>query len=146
MTELDAELVRRKLATISRNLSDLAAVESLSLAEYRADRFKQKGAERLLQELIEAAVDANLHLLRAANRPAPPDYYQSFVELGKGGIIAPELAQRLAPAAGLRNRLVHEYDAIDDATVLKAMGQARRDFGEYVAAIQRYLDTAAPKR
>lgn len=140
MTELDAELVRRKLAAISRNLADLAAVESLSLAEYRSDRFRQKGTERLLQELIEAAVDANLHLTRAFNRPAPADYYQSFIELGKAGVVSAGLAERLAPAAGLRNRLVHEYDAIDDAMVLRAVGHARRDFGDYLAAVARHLE------
>ncbi|MEX2156162.1 MAG: hypothetical protein WD773_04925 [Gemmatimonadales bacterium] len=36
MTELDAELARRKLATITRNLSLLATIEGLTLAEYRA--------------------------------------------------------------------------------------------------------------
>jgi uncharacterized protein YutE (UPF0331/DUF86 family) len=49
------------------------------------------------------------------------------------------LAETLAPAAGLRNRLVHEYDVIDDAIVLDAVGRARRDFAAYVTAIEQYL-------
>ncbi len=139
MTELDAQLARRKLATITRSLDLLAAVEGLSLAEYRADLFRQKGVERLLQEVVEAAVDTNLHLLRAAGAPAPGDYYQSFLDVGRQGIIPAMLAQTLAPAAGLRNRLVHEYDVIDDAIVLDAAGRARRDFAAYVTAIERYV-------
>jgi uncharacterized protein YutE (UPF0331/DUF86 family) len=71
MTELDAALVRRKLAIIRRNIDDLGEVEGLDLAEYHADRFRLKGTERLLQETVEAAVDANLHLLRAAGRATP---------------------------------------------------------------------------
>lgn len=58
MTELDAALVRRKLERIATNLEDLAAVERLSLGEYRSDRFRRKGVERMLQETVEAAVDA----------------------------------------------------------------------------------------
>ncbi|MBI4500056.1 MAG: DUF86 domain-containing protein [Gemmatimonadetes bacterium] len=139
MTELDAALVRRKLATMLGNLTDLATVEGLSLAEYRADRFRHKGTERLLQESIEAAVDINLHVLRARGVEVPSDYYDSFVALGRHGIISQSLAERLAPAAGLRNRLVHEYDAIDDAIVLKAVATARRDFAEYIAAQDRAL-------
>ncbi len=139
MTELDASLVRRKLATITRNLEDLAAVEGLSLSAYRADRFRQKGTERLLQETVEAAVDANLHLLRARGVATPADYYESFLALGRHGVIAAALAERVAPAAGLRNRLVHEYESIDDAKVLKAVADARRDFTAYVAAVERYL-------
>lgn len=139
MTELDAALTRRKLATITSNLDLLAAVEGLPLADYRADPFRRKGTERLLQEIVESAVDVNLHLLRAVGVPAPPDYYQSFVDIGRHGIVPTTLAEGLAPAAGLRNRLVHEYDAVNDAIVLEAVRQARRDFAAYVAAIERYL-------
>ena len=46
MTELDGALVRRKLNSIVRNLRDLGDIENLSLAEYRGDRFRQKGTER----------------------------------------------------------------------------------------------------
>jgi len=54
-------------------------------------------------------------------------------------VIPAELAQRLAPAAGLRNRLVHEYDAIDDALVLRAVADVRREFGAYVGAVEGFL-------
>ncbi|HEX9581194.1 MAG TPA: DUF86 domain-containing protein [Gemmatimonadales bacterium] len=139
MTELDRALVRRKLAAITRNLDDLGAVEGLTLEEFRRDRFRQKGSERLLQEIVEAAADANVHLVRALGQPAPSDYYDSFVQMGVHGVIQDSLARRLAPAAGLRNRLVHQYEAIDDAIVLGAVAGARRDFAEYVAAVEAYL-------
>lgn len=139
MTELDAALVRRKLATIVRNLGDLAAVKDMSLEEYVDDRFRLKGTERLLQETVEAAVDANLHMLRADGASAPPDYFRTFVEAGRRGIVPAELAQRFAPSTGLRNRLVHDYDAIDDERILASIGDAIRDFGEYVAAVEGWL-------
>ena len=93
----------------------------------------------MLQEAVEAAVDVNLHLLRAAGHPAPPDYYESFVAVGRAGVVPERLARELAPSAGLRNRLVHEYDVIDDAIVLDAVRRARRDFAKYVAAIEHYV-------
>jgi uncharacterized protein YutE (UPF0331/DUF86 family) len=139
VTELDAQLARRKLTTITRNLDLLAAIEGLSLAEYRTEPFRRKGVERLLQEVVEAAVDTNLHLLRAAGAPTPGDFDQSFLDVGRQGIVPATLAAALAPAAGLRNRLVHEYDVIDDAIVLSAVGRARHDFGAYVTAIGQYL-------
>jgi len=139
VTELDRALVRRKLAAIVRNLGDLAAIEGLTLQEYRRDRFRQKGAERLLQEAIEAAVDVNLHLIRAKGEGTPPDYYESFLAAGRAGVIPDDLARQLAPSAGLRNRLVHEYDAINDAIVLTAVRDARRQLVAFVAAIEQYL-------
>ena len=139
MTELDAQLARRKLATITvtsiggRSSRDC---RSLSTGPIRFDR---RVSERLLQEVVEAAVDTNLQLLRAAGAPAPGDYYQSFLDVGRQGILPVALAETLAPAAGLRNRLVHESDVIDDAIVLDAVGRARRDFAVYVRAIEQYL-------
>lgn len=139
MTELDRALVRRKLATIVRNLGDLATVEGLTLEEYRRDRLRQKAVERLLQEAIEAAVDVNLHVVRAWGQATPSDYYESFLAAGRAGVIPEDLARQLAPSAGLRNRLVHEYDAIDDAIVLAAVRDARRQLAAFVAAIERQL-------
>ena len=139
MTEIEVGLIRRKLAVITRDLGDLGAVEALSVDDYRRDRFRLKGTERLLQEVVEAAVDVNLHLLKTARAGTPPDYHDSFVELGRHRIIPDALAQRLAPSAGLRNRLVHEYDAIDDAIVLSAVKKVRADFAEYVAAVEQFL-------
>jgi uncharacterized protein YutE (UPF0331/DUF86 family) len=139
MTDLDRALIRRKLATMVRNLDDLAEIEGLTVEEFTTDRFRQKGTERLLQEVVECAVDINVHLLRARGRDAPPDYFRSFIRLGEAGDIPPELAAALAPSAGLRNRLVHEYDAIDDEIVLEAVREARAQYGRYVEAIERVL-------
>lgn len=140
MTELDRALVRRKLARILRNLDDLAPVERLSLEAFRSERFRQKATERLLQEIVEAAVDVNLHLLRVHGGPSAPDYFRSFTLLGEAGLVPGGLAEELAPSTGLRNRLVHEYDDLDDAVVLQAVGEARRLFPEYVSAVERLLD------
>ena len=39
----------------------------------------------------------------------PNNYYGGFVKLGDLGVLPRELSRSLAPSAGLRNRLVHEY-------------------------------------
>mgnify|MGYP002778384202 CR=1 FL=1 len=76
----------------------------------------------------------------------PHDAYPSFLALGRGGVLDPALAVRLAPAAGLGNRLVQEYDALDDGRALAAVRDARRDFGAYVAAVERCLGDGARGR
>jgi uncharacterized protein YutE (UPF0331/DUF86 family) len=53
VTEADRGLVHRKLALMARNLEDLGAIANLSLEEFTDDRFRQKGTERLLQEIKE---------------------------------------------------------------------------------------------
>jgi uncharacterized protein YutE (UPF0331/DUF86 family) len=139
VTEIEIGLVRRKLAVMAQDLVDLTSLSGLTLEEYRRDRLRLKGIERLLQEVVEAAVDVNLHLLRAAGAATPPDYHESFLAMGRQGIVPAALGEALAPAAGLRNRLVHEYDDIDDAIVLRAVAAAPVQFGAYIQQIERYL-------
>jgi len=139
MTELDREVVRRKLASMVRNLEHLQAIERLSLEAYRADWTRVKATERVLQEIVEAAVDVNQLLLVSRGAGPAPDYRQSFLEAGRLGIIPSSLAAELAPSAGLRHRLVHEYDEIDDAIVFAAVRSARSLFPHYIEAIDRHV-------
>ena len=60
------------------------------------------------------------------------------------GMLPRDLALALAPSAGLRHRLVHEYDRIDDAIVLEATARAQDLYARYVAAIDAYLTGATP--
>jgi uncharacterized protein YutE (UPF0331/DUF86 family) len=139
MTPADPAVLRRKLTVIVGNLQALESVTRLPLERYKTDLFTRKGTERLLQELIEAAIDLNIHLLVQEGHPPPDDYYQSFLLLANIGVLEPDLAAALAPSAGLRNRLVHEYDSIVDAMVLDAVQKAQDLFPKYVAAVETYL-------
>jgi uncharacterized protein YutE (UPF0331/DUF86 family) len=139
MTSVDPAVIRRKLSLITTNLQALEPIAKIDPARYTAEIFTRKGTERLLQELIEAALDLNMHLLAQTARKLPDDYYQSFILLGEQGIMSKELAAALAPSAGLRNRLVHEYEAIDDAAVIKAVRLAQELYPQYIAAIERHL-------
>jgi uncharacterized protein YutE (UPF0331/DUF86 family) len=59
--------------------------------------------------------------------------------MGKRGWLPLPLADRLAPAAGLRNRLVHLYATIDDRKVFDAMVLAVELFPQYISNIRRLL-------
>lgn len=71
----------------------------------------------------------------------PDDYFGGFTKLGDLGVLPAELARALAPSAGLRNRLVHEYDAIDDGKVLAAVGTTLDLYPRYIRAIETHLIT-----
>lgn len=70
----------------------------------------------------------------------PESDFESFIELGSLHVMDGELARSLAPSAGLRNRLVHEYVSVDDSTIYDSVIQAMRLYTEYVRSIKNYLD------
>lgn len=139
MTPVDKDIVRRKLAIIVENLRALEPIGEMTRERYLQDVYKRKAAERLLQELIEAAIDTNTYLLVQAGSGVPDDYYESFIKAGEHGFISIHLAERLAPSAGLRNRLVHEYDLLDPGQVLGAVRMASELYPLYIREIEDYL-------
>ena len=139
MTPVETEVVRRKLSVIVDNLQALKPVAKMDLATYVSDLFRRKGTERLLQELIEAAIDINMHIITGLGGGVPDDYFDSFLKLGETGVLTPDLARDLAPSAGLRNRLVHEYDRLDDAIILESVSTCQKHYTAFVGAINKYL-------
>ncbi|MFV1977121.1 MAG: DUF86 domain-containing protein [Candidatus Scalindua sp.] len=139
MSPVESEIIRRKLAVVVENLKALKPMKDISKEEYIDDIYKRKATERLLQELIEAAIDINTHLIVNTGNIAPDDYYMSFLKAGEFKIIPLSLAEKLAPSSGLRNRLVHEYDKIEHSMVLDAVRTAEEMYPEYVRAIESFI-------
>lgn len=139
MTQHDVDVVRRKLAIVQQAVLALESLGTVTLDGYRADLWQRKATERFLQEGIEAALDCASHLVVRAGRPAPADPYSTFLAAAEVGVLDAAFARRLAPAAGLRDRLVHEYDDLDDETVFAALPRAAEDLARFVAEVERYL-------
>lgn len=143
VTELDQTTVRRRLAVIARHLALLEPEIGIPLTEYRADLLRRAAIERLLQVALEATLDVCKHVLRVRGVPRPTSAHGLIIAAGAVGLVPTELAASLADAAGLRNRLVHEYDDLDDAKVHESIADAVRLLPQFAAAVERYLDDPA---
>ncbi|OOP56634.1 MAG: hypothetical protein AYP45_07975 [Candidatus Brocadia carolinensis] len=139
MSPIEKEIIRRKLLVIAENLKALEPIKNMTRKEYIRDVYKRKATERLLQELIEAAIDINSHLIVQTGNAPPDDYYESFIKAGQLRIISADLAEKLAPSAGLRNRLVHEYDLLDHSLVLESVTMAEKLYPEFIKEIETFI-------
>ena len=124
---IDKALVTRKINLISKDYEAIEPLAHLGLEAYLADATNEVLAERYLERMISRMIDINYHLITEEGNPPPPDYFQSFIELGKMKILPPEFAHRIAGCAALRNRLVHEYDEIDARKVYEGLKAAVKD-------------------
>lgn len=136
---IDRGLLARKLSNLRQALDELARYAPSTLAQYRTDTLRRRATERLIQVIIEAAVDINMHLATVVLGRPSPDYYSSFGDAAAVGAVSHILAQRLAPSAGLRNRLVHEYNEIDDEIVYRAAAGARELYQQYLESVMTFL-------
>ena len=99
--------------------------------------------ERYPERIVGRMIDVNYHVLIESGHPPPTDYYQLSTQLARLGVLPLDFATQIAACAGLRNRLVHEYDDIDAARVYEAAGAAVRNVPEYARHVQRFVEQRA---
>ena len=135
---IDADVLVLRLGLMRELLADLDSVGEVDARRLRDDRLTRHAVERILTRLVDLAVSINSHVAASAGK-TPSSYRESFHAAAAAGLINVDLAQRLAPSAGLRNVLTHDYVNIDLGLVAGAVTAARRDYGEYVTAVARTL-------
>lgn len=138
---IDRHLLTRKMALVLEDLKDLQILSRLGRAEYLASRMHQLVAERLLERVISRMIDINYHVITERDGIPPKDFYESFTRLAKGAVLSAELAHEMAPAAGLRNRLAHEYNEIDHNKIYEAIGDTLKRVPRYLEAIQQLIES-----
>lgn len=136
---VDRHLVERKIALILDDLEHLRKLTDLGLDAYLADSSYEVLAERYLERIVGRVLDINFHLSTEVLAVTPRDYGDSFLQMAKIGLLTPEAARRYAGLAGLRNRLVHEYNGIDEHIIYQTLSKVTADIPPYLATIRGFL-------
>lgn len=129
-----ASVYRRKLDVIVQALAklpapDFGAPTSLSLLE-------KEGVFHVVQVSIDAALDIAAMLVKDAG-DIPADDYHNLDTLVRLEVIPPTLADRLRQLNGLRNAIVHKYNAFEEERVFESLdeiGQALLEFVDVAEA------------
>lgn len=145
MKEIEPAIVLAKLDFMTDYLESLSSFESITLEEYLKDRGKQLIVERLLQLIIQVAIDVNRYLLKRLEVQQPNSNFDVFIEVSNCGIITAELAKILSQSGVLRNRLVHLYDAIDPVKVHQAIDIVLQKYPLYQRQVTTYIDSLRDK-
>ncbi len=135
----DVARITHRLRLIEEALRSLSTVGALGRSD---DVIVRAATERFVQLVVDLALDVNAHLTVALGAPAPETGRGSFLGLADLGVLSTELAEALAPRAGLRNLLVHHYTDVSSELFATALENFVEEFDEYIAAIARHV---APK-
>lgn len=133
-------VVQEKLLKLKNYLEDLRSLKPATIDIYEQDRNLRYAVERVIQLIVDLALDINNILLAKNNKPPAADYFNSFLDLAVCGVYELEFALAIAPSTGLRNRLVHEYDKINHRIVYKSIEKIIRSYTEYIQKVGRYLE------
>ena len=137
---VDRYVVQTRMAKIREYVALLKRIRGL--ADERAfvrDPLIYGNAERYLQLAIQAVLDVSNHIVADMNLSLPADGGDLFSVLAKHKVLPVRLSKRLAPMAGFRNILVHEYLEIDRHRVYRVLEDDLGDFERFVQAVSKLL-------
>ncbi|MBI5485945.1 MAG: DUF86 domain-containing protein [Deltaproteobacteria bacterium] len=132
-------LLQRKLELLAGFLAELEPL--VRPGRQPGGNLERRAMERLVQVVVEAAIDVNGLLLAARSLPPPGSARESFVSVRDAGLLPKNVAERfILSYVGLRNRIVHDYDTLDPSLVARAASRLLSDARAYARAVASHLD------
>lgn len=140
------EVIQERLRLLAEYVEDLKAEQGISFDQYRGDKKTRRYVEHTLQIAIECCLDIGHHIIAAQRLPLPKEQREIFQVLSDAGILSNELLPTLQKMVGFRNRLVHEYERVEDDFVYGVLEKNIGDLVLFGQAIRKYLETMTSTR
>lgn len=111
-------------------------------SDFDEDPYLRDIVERNLEVSAQCCIDISHRIISIEGARKPIDYYDALLRMGELGVLQADFARQLAPVAGFRNVLVHEYVAVDWHEVYDALHRLE-DFERFARAVCRWLANRA---
>lgn len=141
-----SRLIQLKLVNMAAYIDELAPYLKGPLKDYLEVPGQRRIVERLVQIIVECSIDANGLLVEWAGEAPATTAYLSFEAVHRLGVIDDALLDRFRRYIGLRNRIVHDYDVLDNKIVFHSAKRLLEDAQQYVQAVYDYLTQKSIKQ
>jgi uncharacterized protein YutE (UPF0331/DUF86 family) len=101
------------LNELSERLDRLKALSTKSRNDFDEDNLLRDIVERNFEVAVQCCIDISHRIIALEKARKPVDYYEAISLMGELGVLPMNFARRLAPIAGFRNVLAHEYLSVD---------------------------------
>jgi uncharacterized protein YutE (UPF0331/DUF86 family) len=136
MSILDRDLLGEKVAAVERHLRRVALRLPASAAELAPATDSSDAVILHLWQATQIVLDVAISACVTKKLGAPGSYADAFRRLSSAGYTKPELAARLARAAGFRNVIAHAYETLDMARVYEAATNGPADLRAFLADVR----------
>ena len=126
-----------RLETLKRYVGYLKGYQKISLQQLHEDHTLQGAICHYFQLAIECMLDTGELLVIQKGLPRPKDGRDVFEILGDAGVLPKKFAFKIAPIAGFRNIIVHEYLKVDMGIVHERLQKDLKDFDTFARHIAK---------
>lgn len=130
--------IEKRLDELNERLARLYPLQSKSRADFDQEPYLRDIVERNLEIAAQCCIDICHRIIALEQAVKPNDYYDAILRMGELGVLPPVFAHQLAPIAGFRNILIHEYLKVDWDIVYGSL-QDLGDLEQFSVLIQRWL-------
>ena len=141
MIRLNPNVIANKIDRMIARIDKLKVFQTYTIEQYLDDETSQLVIERLLELVIQSALDINGLLLKQVAGINRVTNAESFNETARAGFISIEAAQLLTSSGRFRNTLAHQYDEVAPEAVFQEFQTVLANYPDYIEAIQNYLDS-----
>jgi uncharacterized protein YutE (UPF0331/DUF86 family) len=131
------------LSNLRGYLDKLSILAALPEEAFLQEFTNVESAKRLLQVSIECCLDIAHHIVADEGYRTPADNYDTFVVLSENGVLPNAFMPTLRQMVSFRNRVVHLYWDVDDATVYHIMQSDLGDFETYIDYVLNFTQGGA---
>lgn len=139
---MDIERAKRyedKLNLISERLRDIDEwISGYDASDFTSDKKTRLAVYKAFQELTEASFDI-IAMACKDSKIIPKDDYTNVDALYDKKIIDDSLKNALSESNGLRNRLVHHYNRLDDGIAFESIQELLPYFKYFTEVIEKWL-------
>lgn len=132
---VDLDTLASILGNLRSYLAKLTVLAALPEEAFIPEFTNVESTKHLLQVSIECCVDIAHHIIAHEGYRTPADYYDSFVVLQENHLLPESFMPTLRQMVSFRNRVVHLYWDVDDATVYRILQENLGDFETYARHI-----------
>lgn len=133
------EKISRKLRFMKRYVDFLKSHRAISAEELEENYELRSAIERNLELALESMLDIGEIIISEKGFEKPEDYKSVMLILGKEGVLPKVFAEKLVPAVGVRNILVHMYTEVDVKKICEFLRGNLGDFDEFAKHVANYL-------
>ena len=105
--------IERRLDELDERLARLQPLQTTARAEFSQDPYLRDIVERNLEVAAQACIGISHRNIALLGTQKPVSYQEAILKMGDLSVVPVDLSRNLAPIAGFRNVLVHDYVAID---------------------------------
>jgi len=126
-----------KINLISKRSDEIRKWTGIRSEDFIGDEKTKLATYKAFQEVVETSMDVVAMICKDLKIPPKDDY--TNIKILKTKISFDDIEKTLIEANGLRNRIVHRYNTMDDLLAFKSMKEILPEISKFIEGVKKWI-------